>query len=148
MSIRRPSKASRSVTAPRSPISGVAASTSTIGNRRRAAAMASPSFVWAFSRTRKASSSDWKVFRSTTRGVSVSPLMTFIIALSISSLLAAHSWLFPTVELDLVWPGRAFAGFEQRFKAQQENRPLGTAVVHELPGFLPALVLEQHDGPV
>jgi hypothetical protein len=36
MSIRRPSNASNSVTAPRSPMSGVAPSTSTIGSRRRA----------------------------------------------------------------------------------------------------------------
>jgi hypothetical protein len=52
--------------------------------------------------------------------------------------------LFPTVELDLVWPGRAFAGFEQRFQAQQEDRPFGAAVVHKFHRFLPALVLEEN----
>src|ERR1700720_2412014 len=45
MSIRRPSNTSNTVTAPRSPMSDVAPSTSTIGSRRRAAAMASPSLV-------------------------------------------------------------------------------------------------------
>src|SRR6266567_3942680 len=53
----------RGVTAPRSPISRVVPSTSTMGSRRRAAAIASPSRVWAFSRTRNASSSAWKVLR-------------------------------------------------------------------------------------
>ncbi len=56
--------------------------------------------------------------------------------------------LFPTVELDLVWPGRAFAGFEQRLEAQQKDRPFGAAVVHELHRLLPALMFEENNGPV
>src|SRR5215472_8166104 len=82
MSMRRPSNASSSVSAPPSPMSGVAASTSTIGSRRRAAAMASPSCVCAFSRIRKASSSAWKVLRSTILGApSPSLMMSFIVLL-------------------------------------------------------------------
>ena len=46
-------------TAPPGPSSAVEASTSTIGSRRRAAAIASPSRVWAFSRCRSASISRW-----------------------------------------------------------------------------------------
>src|SRR5216683_2678075 len=68
MSCRRPSNASSRVSGPRGPVSGVAASTSTMGRRRRAAAIASPSRVCAFSRTRSASSSAWKVARSTAAG--------------------------------------------------------------------------------
>src|SRR5271170_6743322 len=56
--------------------------------------------------------------------------------------------LFPAVELDFVWPGRAFAGFEERLEAQQEDSPFGAAVVHEFHRLLPALVLEEDDGPV
>src|SRR3984885_1493112 len=37
----------------------------------------------------------------------------------------AGALLFPTIELDLVRPGRTFAGFEERLKAQQEHRPFG-----------------------
>ena len=68
---------------PVSPMSGVAPSTSTMGKRRRPAAMASPSLVWAFSRTRNASSSAWKVLRSTTLGVPSSSLMKSCIVLSV-----------------------------------------------------------------
>ena len=68
MSCRRPSNASSRVSAPFGPISARLASTSTMGNRRRAAAMASPSRVCAFSRTRSLSSSAWKVARSTAEG--------------------------------------------------------------------------------
>ena len=56
--------------------------------------------------------------------------------------------LFPAVKLDLVWPGRAFAGFAERLEAQQKDRPLGAAVVHELHRLLPACVLEKDDDPV
>src|SRR6266853_1000727 len=77
MSIRRPSNASNSVTAPRSPMSGVDPFTSTMGSRRRAAAMASPSLVWAFSRTRNASSAAWKVLRSTIVGAPSSSLIVY-----------------------------------------------------------------------
>ena len=75
MSIRRPSNASNSVAGPRWPMNCVVPSTSTMGNRRRAAAIASPSRVCAFSRTRSASSSAWKVLRSTTAGTPNSFLM-------------------------------------------------------------------------
>src|SRR6202023_2389629 len=85
MSIRRPSNTSNTVTAPRSPMSDVAPSTSTIGSRRRAAAMASPSLVWAFSRTRNASSSAWKVLRSTILGAPSSSLMMSFIVLSLAA---------------------------------------------------------------
>src|SRR5258708_11365087 len=68
MSCRRPSNASSSVTVPCGPVSARLASTSTMGRRRRAAAIASPSRVCAFSRTRSPSSSAWKVARSTAPG--------------------------------------------------------------------------------
>ena len=68
MSCRRPSNASSRVSGPWGPISARSASTSTMGRRRRAAAIASPSRVCAFSRTRSASSSAWKVARSTAAG--------------------------------------------------------------------------------
>src|SRR6266700_3822063 len=55
-------------TGPSAPVSGVCGSTSTIGRRRRAAAIASPSRVWAFSRTRSRSSSVWNAARSATGG--------------------------------------------------------------------------------
>jgi hypothetical protein len=60
-------------------MSGIAPSTSTMGSRRRAAAMASPSFMWPFSRTRNASSFAWKVARSTTSGAPNSFVMLFFI---------------------------------------------------------------------
>src|ERR1041385_7529118 len=53
-------------------MSGVRASTSTIGRRRRAAAIASPSRVWAFSRIRSRSSSAWNAARSTIAGLAAS----------------------------------------------------------------------------
>src|SRR5271165_3900574 len=56
--------------------------------------------------------------------------------------------LFPAVELDLVRPGRAFPGFEERLQAQQKHAPFGAAMVHELHRLLPAFVLEKNDGPV
>src|SRR5690348_12486501 len=67
---RRPSNASARVTGP---VCGRLASTSTMGRRRRAAAIASPSAVRAFSRTRSPSSSPWKVFRSATAGTARAP---------------------------------------------------------------------------
>lgn len=75
MSILRPSNASNSVTVPRSWISGVSAFTSTMGSRRREAAMASRSFMCSFSRIRNASTSAWKVLRSTTFGALSSSFM-------------------------------------------------------------------------
>src|ERR1700728_4164306 len=86
MSNRRPSNTSHSFTGPRSPMSGVALSTSTMGSRRRAAATASPCFVRAFSRTRTASSSAWKVFRSTILGAPSSSLVMSFIVLSFATL--------------------------------------------------------------
>src|ERR1022692_780612 len=68
MSCRRPSNASSRVSGPRGPVSARLASTSTMGRRRRAAAIASPSRVCAFSRTRSRSSSAWKVARPTAAG--------------------------------------------------------------------------------
>src|ERR1019366_3090402 len=84
MSRRRPSNAFKRLSEPCSPISDVAPSISTIGSRRRAAAIASPSCVCAFSRTRNASSSAWKVLRSTTLGAPSSSFMKFVIVLSVS----------------------------------------------------------------
>src|ERR1019366_4146819 len=63
MSCRRPSNASSRVSGPWGPVSARLASTSTMGRRRRAAAIASPSRVCAFSRTRRLSSSAWKAAR-------------------------------------------------------------------------------------
>src|SRR5215472_7474962 len=73
MSWRRPSNASSRVTGPPGPVSVIPASTSTMGRRRLAAAIASPSRVCAFSRTRSLSSSAWKEDRSATRGSPGSP---------------------------------------------------------------------------
>src|SRR6266850_14752 len=56
--------------------------------------------------------------------------------------------LLPAIELEVVWRGGAFAGFEKRLQADQEDAPLGAAVVHELHRLLPALVFEKNDGPV
>src|ERR1700730_7247826 len=50
-------------------------STSTIGRRRRAAASASPSRVWAFSRPRSRSSSVWNAARSATGGRAASRIV-------------------------------------------------------------------------
>src|SRR6266567_6281703 len=69
MSCRRPSNASSRVTGPCGPVNVRLASTSTMGSRRRAAAIASPSRVCAFSRIRSSSSSAWKTARSTTAGL-------------------------------------------------------------------------------
>src|ERR1035441_10336561 len=68
MSCRRPSNASSRVSGPRGPVSGVLGSISTMGRRRRAAAIATPSRVGAFSRTRSRSSSAWKAARPTAAG--------------------------------------------------------------------------------
>src|SRR5215472_2525283 len=74
MSCRRPSNASSRVTGPSGPISSRLASTSTMGRRRRAAAIASPSRVCAFSLTRSAAISASKAARSATRGIGLSIL--------------------------------------------------------------------------
>jgi hypothetical protein len=44
--------------------------------------------------------------------------------------------------------GAPFSGLDERLQAQQERTPLGAAMVHELHRLLPALVLEQDDGPL
>src|SRR5215813_12585937 len=68
MSCQRPSNASSRVSGPCGPVSVRLAFISTMGRRRRAAAIASPSWVCAFSRTRSPSSSASKVARSTAAG--------------------------------------------------------------------------------
>src|SRR5215470_18053980 len=75
MSCLRPSNASVTVSGPAGPVSARPASTSTMGRRRRAAAIASPSRVCAFSRTRSRSSSAWKVARSTAAGMPGVPVL-------------------------------------------------------------------------
>src|SRR5262245_3071105 len=142
MSCRRPSNTSNSVTTPRSPMSGVAPSTSTMGSRRRAAAMASPSLVWAFSRTRNASSSAWKMLRSTISGAPSSSLLksfmlfTPFVCLRSTSLPKAHGnrcddrsgyLLFPFVQL------RA----QPFFLLTEFRRELGAEVLRseDLPNF-------------
>src|SRR5437016_5145957 len=60
----------------------------------------------------------------------------------------AGAALFPAIELDLVRRRGSLPGFEQRLQAQQKDRPLGAAMVHEFHRLLPALVLEEDDGPV
>src|SRR4249920_2017095 len=60
----------------------------------------------------------------------------------------AGTALLPAVELDIVWRGGTFPGFEKRLHAQQKDPPLGAAMVHELHRLLPTLVLEEDDGPV
>src|SRR5688572_28216875 len=51
----------------------------------------------------------------------------------------------PVVDLHVVRMRRAFAALDERLQTQQEHRPLRAAVMHELDGFLPTLVLEAHD---
>src|SRR5580700_7400271 len=75
MSCRRPSNASSSVTGPGGPVSGRLAATSTMGSRRRSAAIASPSRVCAFSRTRNAASWASKAPRSVTGGSAAPPAL-------------------------------------------------------------------------
>src|SRR4051812_46040024 len=64
----RPWNRSRNGTGPSGPTTSTVPSNSTIGSRRRAAAIASPSRVWAFSRTRSSSRAACQVARSTTGG--------------------------------------------------------------------------------
>src|SRR4051812_16475429 len=68
MSSSRPWNRSRNGTGPSGPTTSTVPSNSTIGSRRRAAAMASPSRVWAFSRTRSSSRAVCQVARSRTGG--------------------------------------------------------------------------------
>src|SRR5918996_6607223 len=68
MSSSRPWKRSRNGTGPSGPTTSTVPSSSTIGSRRRAAAMASLSRVWAFSRTSSSSRAACQVDRSTTGG--------------------------------------------------------------------------------
>lgn len=56
--------------------------------------------------------------------------------------------LVPLVDLDVVWPGGTFPGFEKRLQAHQKDRPLGAATVHELHRLLPTLMFEEDDGVV
>src|SRR5207253_6873930 len=65
----RPWNRSRNGTGPSTPVTSTAPSSSTIGSRRRAAAIASPSRVCAFSRTSSSSRAACQVARSTTGGL-------------------------------------------------------------------------------
>src|SRR6185437_11438937 len=87
MSCRRPSNASSSMTGPRGPVTVRPGSTSTIGSRRRAAAIASPSLVCAFSLTRSRSSSAWKVARSTAAGRPGAVVAADLLVLSVFSVM-------------------------------------------------------------
>src|SRR5216684_1903120 len=58
----------------------------------------------------------------------------------------AGAALVPVVDLDIVWLGRTFPGFEKRLQAHQKDPPLGAAMVHELHRLLPTLVFEEDDG--
>src|SRR5262245_47634837 len=51
----------------------------------------------------------------------------------------------PVVDLDVVRVRGSFPSFDQRLQTQEEYRPLGAAVVHELHRFFPPLVREEHD---
>src|ERR671923_25610 len=65
----RPWNRSTNGTGPSTPVTSTAPSSSTIGSRRRAAAIASPSRVCAFSRTSSSSRAACQVARSTTGGL-------------------------------------------------------------------------------
>src|SRR5207302_3277173 len=65
----RPWSRSKNGTGPPTPVTSTAPSSSTIGSRRRAAAIASPSRVCAFSRTSSSSRAACQVARSTTGGL-------------------------------------------------------------------------------
>jgi hypothetical protein len=80
MSCLRPSKTSRIVIGPLGPMTSMVASTSTMGSRRRAAAIASPSRVCAFSRANNASRASCQVFLSTTGGRAGLGAWSFMIA--------------------------------------------------------------------
>src|ERR1700733_11077619 len=116
MSCWRPSNASSRVTVPCGPASGVAASISTMGSRLRAAAIASPSWVCAFSRTRSLSSSAWKVARSV-----------------ITGRVSACSF-FTAVPLLVFRVG----GFRESFDRGQPPVPLGREVGHGPGGLVEA----------
>src|ERR1022692_2170079 len=99
MSCRRPSNASSRVSGPRGPVSVRLASASAMGRRRRAAAIASPCLVCAFSRTRSLSSSAWKVARPTAAGTPGMPLAAapgdpafFDAFFMIASMLLCQAW--------------------------------------------------------
>src|SRR5215472_4466834 len=57
------------------------------------------------------------------------------------------SWAVSATPCDLRVPGlrAAFALLDQVFEAEQECRPFGAAVVHELVRLAPALVAEEHE---
>src|ERR1039457_5336318 len=157
MRIRRPSNVSSSVTSPCGPINFVVGSTSTIGSRRRAAAIASPSRVCAFSRTRNASSSAWNVLRSTTLGARSSSLTMSVMVLSFAAqafLATSHSFavtcfglcLAPSHggacrvgdDIDPQWVGRGLGLVVVMPVPPLVRRSLRVALWRVLPGFLTA----------
>src|SRR5258705_6656700 len=71
-----------------------------------------------------------------------------MLAAPITPILMCTRSSVPVADPDVVGAGLAFPGLHKRFQAHQKNRPLGAAVVHEFPRFLPALMLEQDDGIV
>ncbi len=81
MSIRRPSNTSTSGVSPPGPRT-VTVGIKVIGSRRRAAAIASPSRVWAFSRTSSSSRSRSQVSRSTTGGAAALDAGVAVMAVS------------------------------------------------------------------
>src|SRR5882757_664225 len=112
MSCPRPSNASSRVSGPWGPASLRLASTSTMGRRRRAAAIASPSRVCAFSRTRNVSSSACHEARSTTGGraaalpAGVADQLFFESLLIIASMLGIRVFVFFIPDMDDSWPRR------------------------------------------
>src|SRR3954451_5717471 len=85
MSSSRPWNRLRNGTGPSGPTTSTVPSNSTIGSRRRAAARASPSWVWAFSRTRSSSRAACQVARSTTGGRPGSAVVRFLGVVVIAS---------------------------------------------------------------
>src|SRR5215469_16082707 len=129
MSCRRPSNTSSSGTGPCSPVTGIVASTSTIGSRRRAAAMASPSRVCAFSRTSSSSSWACQVARSTTEG-----------SAAVSRSVANGFWLCVLIDvsfflLPLSFSARGSGALPQLVAAASQVGDLG-GVARQLDGFV------------
>src|SRR6266853_3704403 len=170
---RRPSNKSSRLALPPGPSNSYAFSTAIHGIRRRSAASASRARIEAFSFTSSCSRAAAHSCGDTIGGVFIASGPPFrsslvdigIMASGLSGCLlrergqfrssdgsrsnaSRRAALFPAVELDIVWMGRAFSGFEKRLQAQQKDRPLGAAVVHELHRLLPTLLFEEDDGPV
>src|SRR6266567_5455875 len=129
MSCRRPSNASSRVSGPCGPVSARLASTSTMGRRRRAAAIASPSRVCAFSRTRSLSSSAWKVARPTAAG-----RLGALVAPATGPPRSADS-SFMTVPLLVL----CVRGFGEPFDRAESPVPLGGELSHSPGGLVEAV---------